>query len=521
MQELNLDVASEFLVMAATLIHIKSRMLLPRPETAAGDPSDEEDPRDALVRRLLEHQKFKAAAELLHERETLRSAQWTRPDARVEAIAGDDYEPELEVDLFSLLSAFKRVLERARERPPVLLPPEQISIEARIEQLLERLSETEACGFEDLFDDVGERAASMIVTFLALLEMIRLKLIRVFQQARSSAPFASTSGRGPQDAPHPIHDPEDEYKAHHPRRPDEPPTDEGERNERREPTESTTTRAIGRDAGRARHGSSDAPRRDGGRRAAVRSRRGDRRGAEAADGAVAAQGDHRGADLRVARAADAEDAVQAAERRAEGRRAGGGRGAAGRTTRARPGCTWPKWPAAIRSPRGPNCTSGCGACSTSGRRRSCRSQSLETLAVIAYKQPITAAEIGEIRGVNTSGVLSTLLERHLIKIVGRKNVIGRPFLYGTTKEFLIRFGLKDLNDLPKIEDMAQQLGLRAAGGADGADVAGGDAAARRGAGAGRRGGGDRVRAVRAEPAPDVEPTEAEDTQKDEEPSREG
>jgi segregation and condensation protein B len=84
---------------------------------------------------------------------------------------------------------------------------------------------------------------------------------------------------------------------------------------------------------------------------------------------------------------------------------------------------------------------------------------LETLSVIAYKQPITQAEIGEIRGVNTSGVLSTLLERHLIKIVGRKNVIGRPFLYGTTKEFLIRFGLKDLNDLPKIEDMAQQLGF--------------------------------------------------------------
>ena len=86
-------------------------------------------------------------------------------------------------------------------------------------------------------------------------------------------------------------------------------------------------------------------------------------------------------------------------------------------------------------------------------------QGLETLAVIAYKQPITAAEITEIRGVNTSGVLSTLLERHLIKIVGRKNVVGRPFLYSTTKEFLIRFGLKDLTDLPKIEDMAEALGF--------------------------------------------------------------
>ena len=86
-------------------------------------------------------------------------------------------------------------------------------------------------------------------------------------------------------------------------------------------------------------------------------------------------------------------------------------------------------------------------------------QALETLAVIAYKQPITALEVTEIRGVNTSGVLSTLLERHLIKIVGRKPVVGRPFLYATTKEFLIRFGLNDLSDLPKVEDMAAALGF--------------------------------------------------------------
>ena len=86
-------------------------------------------------------------------------------------------------------------------------------------------------------------------------------------------------------------------------------------------------------------------------------------------------------------------------------------------------------------------------------------QALETLAVIAYRQPITAAEITEVRGVNTSGVLNTLLERHLIKIVGRKQVVGRPFMYATTKEFLIRFGLNDLSDLPKVEDMAEALGL--------------------------------------------------------------
>jgi segregation and condensation protein B len=88
-------------------------------------------------------------------------------------------------------------------------------------------------------------------------------------------------------------------------------------------------------------------------------------------------------------------------------------------------------------------------------------QALETLAVIAYRQPVTALEITEIRGVNTSGVINTLLERHLVKIVGRKQVVGRPFMYATTKEFLIRFGLNDLSDLPKVEDMAEALGFEA------------------------------------------------------------
>jgi segregation and condensation protein A len=208
LQELDLDVAGEFLVMAATLIHIKSKMLLPRPETAAGvEGEGEDDPRDALVRRLLEHQKFKAAAGLLHEREQVRAAQWQRPDERVAAIAGDDYEPELEVDLFSLMNAFQAVLQRLKQRPKMLLPPEEIPVEARIEQLLSRLSETEACGFDDLFGDIEDRRG-LIVTFLALLEMIRLKLVRVFQSG-SFGPIRVYKRARPSDAPHPIGDPED------------------------------------------------------------------------------------------------------------------------------------------------------------------------------------------------------------------------------------------------------------------------------------------------------------------------
>ena len=86
-------------------------------------------------------------------------------------------------------------------------------------------------------------------------------------------------------------------------------------------------------------------------------------------------------------------------------------------------------------------------------------QALETLAVIAYRQPVTGPEIAEIRGVNTSGVIGTLVDRRLVKVIGRKAVIGRPFLYATTREFLDRFGLKDLSDLPKVEDMAEALGM--------------------------------------------------------------
>jgi segregation and condensation protein A len=178
MEELNLDLAGDFLVMAATLIHIKSRMLLPRADPSQEDA--EEDPRDALVNRLLEYQKYKAAANLLHERETMREAQWQRPDGVVAEIAGEEFETEVEVDLVSLMAAFKAVLDRAKQRPKVPIPGEQVSIEERIAQLLSRLSETEACGFEDLFADADSRQ-DLIVTFLALLEMIRMRLVRVFQ----------------------------------------------------------------------------------------------------------------------------------------------------------------------------------------------------------------------------------------------------------------------------------------------------------------------------------------------------
>ena len=85
-------------------------------------------------------------------------------------------------------------------------------------------------------------------------------------------------------------------------------------------------------------------------------------------------------------------------------------------------------------------------------------QALETLAVIAYRQPVTLPEIIDLRGVRSQGVVKTLLEKRLIRITGRKQVVGRPMLYGTTKQFLLHFGLKDLDELPKIEEFAEVLG---------------------------------------------------------------
>ncbi len=205
LQVLDLDMAGEFLVMASTLIHIKSRMLLPRPPATLDEDGIEEDPREALVRRLLEHQKYRSAAQQLRERELLRSAQYMRPDERVAAAAGDEYEPELEVDLFGLMAAFRGILERASRRPRMVIPPEQISIEDRMAQVLSRLSETDACGFEEMFSDGDGSRPFMIVTFLALLELIRLKMVRVFQPAAAGAIRVYRRAR-PADAPQPIGD---------------------------------------------------------------------------------------------------------------------------------------------------------------------------------------------------------------------------------------------------------------------------------------------------------------------------
>ncbi len=180
MQELNLDVAGDFMVMAATLIHIKSKMLVPVDPTEAQGDDEQEDPREALVQRLLEFQRYKEAAGILHQQAQIRAATWTRPDTVLPAF-DDAGEEMLEAGLFDLISAFKELLERRRTLLAHEVASGGKSIEQRIEELLALLREGESLDFLELFA-AQETKADMIVTFLALLELIRLKRVRVYQR---------------------------------------------------------------------------------------------------------------------------------------------------------------------------------------------------------------------------------------------------------------------------------------------------------------------------------------------------
>lgn len=185
MQELNLDLAGEFLLMAATLIHIKSKMLLPPPHEDGTEDEESEDPRAVLVARLLEYERYKEAAQQLHQQEEIRNATWARPDTTQLPPEGVDpqeaQESLIEVDLFELISAFREVLERVRQRADLVFEREAISIEEMIRRLDERLEAKAQCTFVELFSDAADRP-TVIVTFLAILEMVRLRKLKIYQQ---------------------------------------------------------------------------------------------------------------------------------------------------------------------------------------------------------------------------------------------------------------------------------------------------------------------------------------------------
>jgi segregation and condensation protein A len=193
MEFLNLELAGEFLVVAATLMRIKARMLLPRQEDELGE---EDDPRRELVQQLLEYQKFKQAASELETMEYQRRLLFTRPEPVVA-----ESLPELErtYGLFDLICAFRQVLERGEVRY-MEVRAEEVSIEEKIEFLRRRIEEAEVIAFGDLFD-VRSSRAELVVTFLALLEILRLGVATVRQTKAFGEIWIHRAGAGPADPP--------------------------------------------------------------------------------------------------------------------------------------------------------------------------------------------------------------------------------------------------------------------------------------------------------------------------------
>ncbi len=179
MKVLNLDIAGEYLLMASTLLHIKSKMLLPKSSDVEAD--DEEDPRAELVRRLLEYQKYKHAAYELDKRPLLDRDVFVR---LVQAEPGEEPEEKrIEVTLFELVEAFRLVLERVKAEPVHEVVLEQLTVEDKILEILTLLeNENRSMAFHRLFPDQASRRV-IVITLLAILEMVKMKRIRIFQLA--------------------------------------------------------------------------------------------------------------------------------------------------------------------------------------------------------------------------------------------------------------------------------------------------------------------------------------------------
>ena len=190
LEELNIDVAGEFVFMAATLIHIKSRMLLPPDPTAP--PEEQEDPRMELVQRLLEHEQFKNAAEMLNSKRLLEDAMWSQPGIGEFAEAED--EPGLVVSVFDLISVFREILERAKKRPQIEIRREEVTVAQMVDHVKQVLRAKSPVPLEDLIGDFVWRQA-LIALFLALLELVRLHAVLLRQKGTFASITVARSRR--------------------------------------------------------------------------------------------------------------------------------------------------------------------------------------------------------------------------------------------------------------------------------------------------------------------------------------
>ncbi|MFZ7128317.1 MAG: segregation and condensation protein A [Desulfobacterales bacterium] len=179
MKAMSIDVAGDFLLMAATLVQIKSRMLLPAYE----GEEEQEDPRNEIARPLLEYLRIKSAADELSRRYLLGEHTFTRPATDIDSVIESE-EREIHVDLFELIDAFKRILESASGEHRVSLEAEEVSIQDRIAQLIDLFEAQGSLTFSELFPAEASRN-DIIVTFLAVLEMVKLQLLAISQNIQS------------------------------------------------------------------------------------------------------------------------------------------------------------------------------------------------------------------------------------------------------------------------------------------------------------------------------------------------
>jgi segregation and condensation protein A len=176
-EKLDIDVSADFIYMAATLIHIKSKMLLPVDPLLAGE--EQQDPRNELVHRLLEHEKFKNAAQLLYQKQQVEDHVWSHPDKSL--YGGDEVQGELVVSLVDLVKTFQQVLERRKEVPKFELKHDQVSIAQMMDRLRQRLVVTDEPISLIEFFETCETKNAMIVALLAVLEMVRMQAVLLVQ----------------------------------------------------------------------------------------------------------------------------------------------------------------------------------------------------------------------------------------------------------------------------------------------------------------------------------------------------
>ncbi len=177
MQGTDITVASDFLVMAATLIEIKSKMLLPRDPTVSEEELAAEDPRRELVERLLEHQKFKAAAELLWSRATIERAVYTRAPLET-----DKNNPEIAAGAFDLLRVFQEIVARKKEEVLLEIERDEVTMAEMLERLRNMIFSAGELNLREFFEHAGTRR-ELVLAFLSVLELVRTTEIRLFQRA--------------------------------------------------------------------------------------------------------------------------------------------------------------------------------------------------------------------------------------------------------------------------------------------------------------------------------------------------